>query len=153
MKVTLPLVVGGAAAEEIACAHGGFERRRGPQIQRLGGLHVVVSVKKNGGLAGRFERFRVNQRMHTGRNDFDFFESGGAQFFGDPARRAFDVRLVFAFRADAGNTQEFAKLGEVLLAVVFDEFSEFHCWMPSDSACMRSEIIINTVTTTPTLRI
>src|SRR5258707_14918129 len=107
MDVNLAFVVGGSAAEEIAFAHRGFKGRRGPEIERLGGLHVVGSVKKNGGLAGRFEGFGVNQRMHVGGNDFDFFESGGGQFVGDPASGAVRVGVVLAVGANGGAAQEF----------------------------------------------
>jgi len=40
--------------------------------------------------------------MHVGGNDFDFFESCGVQFVGDPASGAFDVGLVLALGANAG---------------------------------------------------
>src|SRR6202022_4560004 len=103
MNVYLALVVGSAAAEEIAFAHRRLKSRRSPEIEGLGGLHVIMSVKKNGWLAGRFERFGVNQRMHVGGNNLDLFESGGAEFVRNPSSGAFDVRLVFAFGADAGD--------------------------------------------------
>src|SRR6266852_9363186 len=131
MNVHLALVVGGAAAEEIAVAHGGLKGRRGPEIERLSGLHVVVPVEKNGGLAGRFEGFGVDQRMHVGGNDFNFLESGGAQFVGNPACGALDVGLVLALGADAVDAEEFAEFGEMLLAVLLDEVSKVHGWMPS----------------------
>ena len=106
VDMDLAFVVGGAAAEEIAAANGGLEGRRGPQIERLGGLNVVMAVEKDGGLAGRVQRFRVDQRMQLGRNDFDVGESGAAEPFGNPLGGALDVRLVLALRADAGNAQE-----------------------------------------------
>jgi hypothetical protein len=132
MNVDLPFVVGGAAAEEIAIADGGFKSGRGPEIERLSGLHVVVPVEKDGGLAGRFERFGVDERVHVGRNDFDFFETSGAQFFGNPVGGALDVRLMLTLGTNARDAQEFAKLCKVLLVVVFDEFSKIHGWMPSE---------------------
>src|SRR5712691_9099805 len=126
MDVHLALVVGGAAAEKIAVAHRGLKGRRGPELEWLGGLHVVMSVKKNRGPAGSFERFGVNQRMHVGRNDFDRLEAGGAQLVRNPAGCTLDVRLVFALGADAGNAQEFAKLAEMRVTVFFDEVSQVH---------------------------
>ena len=44
MDVDLTFVVGGAASVKIFAAHGRLERGRGPQIERLGGLHVVVAI-------------------------------------------------------------------------------------------------------------
>jgi len=54
--------------------------------------------------------------VQVGGNDFDFFESGGAQLVSDPACGAFDVGLVLALGADAGNAQKFVEFGEVLFA-------------------------------------
>src|SRR6266849_1675494 len=113
MNVDLAFIVGGTAAEEIAIAHRGFKGRGSPKIEGLGRLHVVVSVEKNSGLARRFEGFGVNQRMHVGGNNLDFFESGGAQFVSYPARGALNVGLVLALGADAGDAQAFVEFGKV----------------------------------------
>src|SRR5882762_3205777 len=126
MDMNLAFVVGGAAAEEIAVAHGGFEGRSGPEIERLGGLHVVVAIEKNRGFAGSFERFRINKRVQICRNDFNRFKSCSAEIVRDPASAALDIGLVFALGADAGNAQEFAKLRQVLVAATFDKFSKVH---------------------------
>src|SRR6267378_2433787 len=96
----LALVVGGAATEEIAVAHGGFESRSGPEIERLGGLHVVVAVEKDRGFAGSFERFRVDERVQICRDNFDRFESSSAEIVCDPTGATLDIRLVFALGAD-----------------------------------------------------
>src|SRR5882762_10151800 len=117
---------GGATAEEIAVAHGGFESGRGPEIERLGGLHVVVAVEKDGGFAGSFERFRVDERVQIGRNNFNRLKSCSAEIIRDPASATLDIRLVFALGAHAGNAQEFAKLRQMLVAATFDKFSKVH---------------------------
>src|SRR6267154_939795 len=126
MQMHLAFVVSGAAAEEIAVAHRGFKGRRGPQFQGFGGLHVVMPIEKNGGFSGSVERFGVNQRMHVGGNGFDGLESGSAELVGNPARGAFDIRLVFAFGADARNAQKFTKLREMRVAMIFDEIGKVH---------------------------
>ena len=105
----------------------GLEGRRGPQIERLDGLDVVMAVEKDGGLAGRVQRFRVDQWMQLGRNDFDVGESGAAQAVGNPLGGALDVRLVLALRADAGNAQEFVEIGEMLVVLLFDVGVQLHC--------------------------
>src|SRR6202043_3522893 len=109
-----------------AVAHRGLEGRRGPEFERFGGLNVVMPVEKNGGLAGSVERFGVHQRVHVGGNDFDGLETGGAQLVSDPARGAFNVRLVFALGADAGDAQEFAKLGKMRVAMIFNKVGKIH---------------------------
>src|SRR6266481_534009 len=49
-----------------------------------------------------------------------------AEIIRDPMCAAFDIRLVFALGADAGNAQEFAKLRQMLVAATFDKFSKVH---------------------------
>jgi hypothetical protein len=124
--VNLALVIGGAAAVEIAVARFGSERRRGPEIQRISGLNIVVAIEKNGGLAGSFEGFRVNQGIQAGRNDLYRLEASGAEMIGNPVGGALDVRLVLAFRADGRNAKEVAQLVKMLLALTFDNFSKVH---------------------------
>ena len=108
MDVDLAFVVGGAAAEEIAVANGGFKGGRSPKIERFRRLHIVVAVKEDGGLAGSFERFRIHERMEIGRNNFNFLESRGAKIVRHPASGAFDVRFMLALGAHAGDSQKFA---------------------------------------------
>ena len=77
MDVDLALVIGGAAAEEIAIANRGFEGGRSPKIERLGGLNIVMAIKEDGGFAGSFERFGIDERMEICRNNLDFLEASG----------------------------------------------------------------------------
>ena len=105
MDVDLSFVVGGATAEKVAVANGGLEGRRGPEIKRLGRLHVVMAIKKNGGLAGSFQRFRIDERVEGSGNDLDVLEAGSAKTAGDPVGAALDIRFVFALCADAGDAQ------------------------------------------------
>src|SRR5580693_1179153 len=119
MNVDLAFVIGGAAAEKIAIAHGRFEGGRGPKIERFRRLHIIVAVEEDRGLAGDFERFGINERMEICRNNFNFLETGGAKIVGHPASRTFDVRLVLALGADTGDPQEFAKLCQMLVAMTF----------------------------------
>ncbi len=64
--------------------------------------------------------------MQVCRNDFNRFKSCGTQIVRDPARAAFDIRLVFAFGADTRDAQEFAQLRKMLIAATFDKFSKVH---------------------------
>jgi len=64
--------------------------------------------------------------MKIGWNDFNRFKARDTEMIGDPACGAFDVGLVLAFGADAGDAQELAKLGEMLVTATFDKFSKVH---------------------------
>src|SRR5713101_2818807 len=126
MDVDLAFVVGGAASKEIAVSHGRFECRRSPEIERLGGLHVIVPVKENGWLTGSFQGFRIYERVQVCRNDFDLLKSGGTKILRDPARAALDIGLVLALGADARDAQKLAQFSQMLVALTFDKFSKVH---------------------------
>jgi hypothetical protein len=126
VNVNLTFVVGSAASKQISVADGGFERRRSPKLEGFGRLNVVVAVEKNGGLAGSFERFGVDERVEICGNDLNRIKSGGTQLVGYPRGGALDVRLVLALGADAGNAHELQQLGEVLVTATFDKFSKVH---------------------------
>src|SRR6201999_4123606 len=93
---------------------------------RLSGLNIVVTVKEDRGLAGSFERFRIDERMQSGRNDLNGFKSGYFEFIGNPLCGSFDVGFVFALGADARDAEKFAELFEVRVAATFDKFSKVH---------------------------
>src|SRR5208282_6748762 len=100
MNVDLAFVIGGATAEDIAVANGGFEGGRSPKIERFRGLHIVVPVKEDRGLAGSFEGLGIDERMEIRGNNFNFLETRSAKIVRDPASGAFDVRFVFGLGAD-----------------------------------------------------
>ena len=120
VDVHLALIVGRAAAKQIAVAHRRLKRGTGPQVQRLGGLHVIVPVKKNRRFAGSVQRFAIHQWMHFRGNDFDLFEARRAQLCPPPNARPFDIRLVLALGAHARNAQKFLQLVQVFFALGFD---------------------------------
>ena len=126
VDVDLAFVVGGAAAIDIAVAGIGLERRRSPKIERFRRLYVVVAIEKDGGFAGSFQRFGVNQGMKIGGNDFHLIETGGAKVIGYPFGGAFDIGLVFGFGADGRDSKKFAEFGKMLFAPTFDKFSKVH---------------------------
>ena len=104
----------------------GLKSGRSPEVERFRRLHVVVAVKKDGGLAGSLEGFRIDQRVKIRGNDLNRFKSGGREFVGDPAGGALDIGLVLAFGADAGDAQEFAQLRQMPVAATFDKFCKVH---------------------------
>jgi len=98
--VHLALVVGGTATRRDTAAKCGFESA-GPEIERLGGLPVVMAVKKDGGLARSFQRFRVDQRVEiwSGRSQV---LKPPAEVAGNPIGAALDIGFVFALGANMG---------------------------------------------------
>src|SRR5207248_946470 len=126
MNVDLAFVGGGPAAKEIAIANCGFKRGRGPKLERLGRLHVVVSIEEDCRLPGSSQRFRINQGVQVGRNHLNRFKSGVPQVISNPASAAFDIRFMFALGADAGNVKELIELGEVLITRTINPFSKIH---------------------------
>src|SRR2546428_10936520 len=113
MNVHLSLVVGGAAAEEISVSHRRFESGRGPEFERLRGLHIIVTVEEDRWLARRFERFGIDERVEICGRNFDGFHAARAEFVRHPLRGPFDIRLVLTFGADAWNAQQLPELFEM----------------------------------------
>src|SRR5271169_982378 len=143
MNVDLAFVIGCAAAEKIAVANGGFKGGRSPKIERLRRLYIVVSVKEDGGLAGSFEGFGVDEGMKICRNNFDFLETGGAKIVRHPASRAFDVRFVFALGANAGDSQKFAEFRQMFVAITLYKFSKVRHGLPGAMSPFESNKIKN----------
>src|SRR5579863_9917301 len=123
MNVDLAFIIGGAAAEEVAVANGGFEGWRSPEVERFRGLNVVVAIKEDRRFAGSFEGFGIDKRVKIGGNDFNFLETGGAEMVGDPASSALNVPLVLTLGANAGDAQKFAQLRQMFVAMTFYKFS------------------------------
>jgi hypothetical protein len=130
MDVHLPLIVGSATPVDISVAHFGLKGWRGPEFQRFRGLDVIVTVEQHGRLAGSFERFRVNEWMKAGWDDFDGLETGVPEAIGNPLGGALDVGLVLALCADRRDAEKFVKLLKVLLTATFYKFSKVHMRPP-----------------------
>jgi hypothetical protein len=115
----LPFVVGRAAGVDVAVAEDGFEGRGLPEVERVGGLDVVVAVAEDGGFAGGVEPVRVDERMLGGGNNFDVFEAGGFEAVCDEVGGAVDVGFIFGEGADAGDAEEREELFEEAGFVLF----------------------------------
>src|SRR5207247_3106128 len=96
MNVHLSLVVGGAAAEEISVSHRWFESGRSPELERLGGLHIIVTVEEDRWLARCFERFGVNEGVEIRRRNFDGFHAASAEFVRYTICGPLDILLVIS---------------------------------------------------------
>ncbi len=63
-----PLVVGSSASIQAAAANDWIKRRRGPEFERIGGLHVVVSIHYYMGPFRVTAALGQNDRMQGGLN-------------------------------------------------------------------------------------
>ena len=126
VDVDLPFVVGGAATVEIFSADGRLERGSSPQIERLGGLHVVMSVNQHRGLARRLKGFAVHEGMYLGWNHFHAIQARSAELLGDPSGGALDIGPVLGLRADAGNAEQPLQLFQMLGLLRFDVLDQAH---------------------------
>ena len=86
VHVELALVVGRAACIEVALAFSWLERRRKPELERVGGLDVVVAVAEDGGFVdASVKPIRIDERVALRRNDLDIFKAGVAKFLRRPS--------------------------------------------------------------------
>src|SRR6266542_4531667 len=100
---------------------GGLEGRRGPLVERLGGLHIVVRIDQDCRLRSCMQPVAIDQRMAGGRDAFAVLEADAPQLRGHEGGGALDVRLVLRQRADAGNTQQLLELFQKALLVLLGE--------------------------------
>jgi hypothetical protein len=112
------LVVGDAAGVEPPVALGQLERRRLPEVERVGRLHVEVRVAEDrrrgiralgGGQLADDERAPAVPGDDVGR------AAGAADALRDPVRGGLDVLRVVRVRADRGNGDQLGELRAQLL--------------------------------------
>ena len=96
-----------------------------PFVERVGGLHVVVGVAEDGGLAGGVQPVGVDERMALGGDDFDVLHADAAQFVGDEVGGFLNVGLVFVEGADAGNAEKIFEFVEKTLLIIAGKID---CW-------------------------
>ena len=112
----LPLVVNRTAGDHTLAARSindrGFERRARPQFDRIGGLHVVVTVVKNARPFGGVRPHSRMMRHHHGLSD-GFRRLGGesdrAQFSNEPVRASTRLFVERRISAHARNAKKVAK--------------------------------------------
>ena len=113
----LSLVVSRSPAMDPAIPHRAGKRRRRPRVERIGGLHVVVTVDECRGCVGRVQPIAIHQRMAVGLDHSDVLEPSAHQRIGGPERAAANVVGVRGHGADARNGQELRELRDVGLLV------------------------------------
>ncbi len=116
----LALVVGRAAGVDLAVAHGGLERRRRPQVERIDWLHVVVPVEENRRRAFSAEPFAVDNRVAWRFFETHVVQANPLHLGAGPLRAAADVFLVLRQGADAGDSQVLREFVNVTIPVDVD---------------------------------
>ena len=112
------LVVGGAAAEEPAVAHGGLVGRRDPLLVPALGLHVVVAVEEDRRRARLAEPVAVDVRVDArDLEDLHVLDPRRAHHVGRLLGRAAQVLVRGGLGRHAGNAAEPHELGLEIVEV------------------------------------
>ena len=120
----LPFVVGRAARVDLVLAHGRFERRRFPEVDRIDGLHVVVAVEEDRRRAWRIQPFAVDDRVARRFEQPHVLEADALHVIGAPLGRAPHVGLMLGKRADARNGEVLLQLVDVAIALHVDVIND-----------------------------
>ena len=102
----LPLVVGRSARVDFAVANRGFKRRRLPEIERVDGLDVVVTVEEDRRSTGCVHPVAVDDRIAGCVDQADMLHPDPGHLVRAPLRAALHVACVFRKGTDAGNRQQ-----------------------------------------------
>ncbi len=135
VHVHLPFVVGRTAGVNISIAQNGLKRRRLPQLQRIGRLHIVMPITQHRRLSWSVQPIGVNQRMLGRGNDRDVLKPRARQAIGDKFRGPVDVSFILRQRADARNPQKRKQLLEQTIFILPDKC---RCGWRHDSIIRRS---------------
>ncbi len=101
----LALVVRGPSSIDAAVANLWFERRRGPFLQRIRWLDIVVSVDQHRGPIAAFNAFTIDDRMPVCRN---YLRRQPRLLHGIPYKRSTALHIVLKCRVgtDAGDAEK-----------------------------------------------
>ena len=105
VRKNLPFVVGRAARKNVAVLQHRIERRRIPQLERIGRLHVVMPVNQNRAATFSMLIARPNDRMTRSRNQFRL-QSDAAQFLNQPMRAFGELFRIIVVRGNARESQK-----------------------------------------------
>ena len=120
----LALVVVRAARVNAAVPVGRLERRRVPELLRVHGLHVVVTVDQHRRRVGVHDLVRHHERIPFRRDDLDVVHPRLADDIGQPLGAAGHVFGVSLLGAHAGDAKEFEEFCFVPLPVGADICSQ-----------------------------
>src|SRR5437899_9762335 len=105
VRKDLSLVVRCASRENVAVLQNRLERRRIPQLQWIGRLHVIMSVDQNCAASGLMFVARPNNRMPT-RWDELRLQADAREFFHQPTCALLKLLLVLIVGRDTRKPQE-----------------------------------------------
>ncbi len=125
MHEHLALVVGSSAREEIAVAHRRLERRRGPLLDRIHRLHVVVAVDEDRRRTRSAEPLAVHDWMPWRLGQVHVLQPDLAHLGRRPLGTAPHVVAMLGERAHAGNGQVGRQLLQEAFPVRVDEVDHF----------------------------
>ena len=113
----LPLVVGRTARVDPFVALRRLERRRRPLRERIGRLHVVMSVNQQRRRARHVGAFAPNDRMGLAAEEFDAPTSDAPQRCRHPFGGGAAILIVCGQRRDRGDSQKLAQVVEQLVSI------------------------------------
>jgi hypothetical protein len=116
----LPLVVGRAARVEVAVTDRRLVRRRVPQLQRLGRLHVVVPVDHHGGLPRHVRALGVHHRVRLTPEHPDVAAAERLEVIRDPVGGPPALGGVVRRRGYAGDAEQLGQLRHHAIAIARD---------------------------------
>src|SRR5437016_11905201 len=113
----LALVIRGAASEQLAVPHRRLERRRGPLVQGLGRLYIVMPVDEQRRRAGHFGPDAPHHRVRLAREKLYLATAEPTQLTGDPLRRRPAVGVVRRVRRYGWDSQKLGELAQQTVGV------------------------------------
>ena len=120
----LALVVSRSSRVDLAVPDGCLERRRRPQLERVHGLNIVVTVEQDRRSARRFKPIAVDHRIAGRLDETHVLETDTPHFsrapFGAPAH----VGCVLWQRRNTWNREQRLQLVEVAIAIEVDEIDD-----------------------------
>ena len=117
MHPDLTLVVHRAAAVEVAVANLGLEGRGLPFIQRVDGLHVVVSIDQRGRKRGVDHALGIDGGMARGLHQLGSLKANLERLGDQVFRVAAHVGRMSGVGRDAGDPEELDELVHVALLI------------------------------------
>src|SRR3989449_527613 len=113
----LPFVVRRPPGEQLGVAHRGLEGRRGPLVERVGRLDVVMAVQQQRRCPGYVRSDAPHDRMSAAREELYLAAAQPPQFAGDPLRRGATIGVVRREGRDRRDAEEIRQLAEQAIRV------------------------------------
>ena len=106
VHIHLALVVDRSAGIKVAVALRRLERGRNPLVQRVRGLHIVMTVGQAGGLARGVQPVSIHQRMTRRFNHPNMLQANALQLPGQALGGKADVACMLGKRRNGRNTEQ-----------------------------------------------